>query len=121
LNAIHQPLAYADHVNVLGGNIETIKKNTDTLIDASREVGLEENLEKIKHMLMSRHQNTGQNHDIKLASRSFENVSQFKYLRATVINQNLIQREIKRILNCGNAFSHSVRNHLSSLVFCRRT
>jgi hypothetical protein len=45
LNRIHQLLAYTDDVNVLGDNIHTIKKNTETLIDASKEVGLEINVE----------------------------------------------------------------------------
>jgi hypothetical protein len=40
---------------------------------------------------MSRHQKAGQNHDIKIANRCFENVEQFKYLEATAPNQNLIQ------------------------------
>jgi hypothetical protein len=42
-------------------------------------------------MLLSRHQNAGQNRDTKIANKSFENVSQLKYLGMTVINQNLIQ------------------------------
>jgi hypothetical protein len=40
-------------------------------------------------MLLSRHQNAGQNHDTKLIKRSFENVAKFEYLDATVTNQNL--------------------------------
>jgi hypothetical protein len=83
LNGAHQLLVYADHVNLWGDNIDTIKKNTETLIDVSKEVGLEVNAGTIKYMLPSRHQNDGQNHDIKTANRSFENVAQFKYLGTT--------------------------------------
>jgi hypothetical protein len=69
LNGINQLLAYADDMNVLGYSIDTIKKNTETLIDASKEVGLEINVEKTKYLLLSRHQNVCQNRDIKLANR----------------------------------------------------
>jgi hypothetical protein len=65
-------------------------------------------------MLLSRHQNVGQNWDIKIANRWFENVSQLKYLGTTVTIQNLTQEEIKRRLNSGNAYYHSVQNFLSS-------
>jgi hypothetical protein len=74
---------------------DVIKKITDILIDASKEVGLEINVDKTTYMLLSRHQNVGQNREIKIANRSFENVLQFKYLGTTVTNQNLIQEEIK--------------------------
>jgi ERCC4-related helicase len=47
-------------------------------------------------MLLSHHQNVGQNRDIKIANKLFENVSQFKYLGMTATNQNFIQEEIKR-------------------------
>jgi hypothetical protein len=59
-------------------------------------VGLEVNVEETKYMLLSRHQNVGQNRDLKIALRSFENMSQFG---TTVTNQDLIQEEIKRRLN----------------------
>jgi hypothetical protein len=71
---VNQRLAYADGVNILGDNIVTIKKNTGTLIDATKKVGLEINVEKNKYMLLSRHQNAGQNRDIKRANRLFEYV-----------------------------------------------
>jgi hypothetical protein len=112
-------VAYADDANVLGDNIDTIEKNTETLIDASKEVGLEINIEKTKYMLLSRHQNAGQNRDIEIANRWFENVSQFKYLGTTVTNQNLIQEEIKRRLSSGNACYHSVHNLLSSRLLSK--
>jgi hypothetical protein len=57
----------------------TINKNTKTLIDASKDVGLEVNVEKTKYMLVPWDQNAGQNWEIKIANRSYENVSQFKY------------------------------------------
>jgi hypothetical protein len=114
LNGRHHLLAYADDVNLLGDNVDTIKKNTETLIVASKEVGIEINVEKTKYMLLSRHQNLGQNRNIKRANRSFENVSQFKYLGTTVTNQNLNQEEIKRRLNSGNACYSSVQDLLSS-------
>jgi hypothetical protein len=46
-------------MNLLGDNIDAIKKNTETLIDASKKVRLEVNGEKTKYMLLSHHQNAG--------------------------------------------------------------
>jgi hypothetical protein len=63
-----QILAYADDVSLMEDNIDTIKKNTETLIDASTEVGLELNMEKTKYMLLFRPQNAVQNRDIKIAN-----------------------------------------------------
>jgi hypothetical protein len=74
-------------VNLLGDNIDTMKKNTKTLIDANKEIGLEVNTEKTKYMLLCRHQNARQNHDIKIANRCFENVAHFRYLETMITNQ----------------------------------
>jgi hypothetical protein len=70
-------------------------------------------------MMLSRHQNAGQNHNIKIANRSFENVAQLKCFGTTATNQNLIQGKIKRILNLGNACYHSVQNLLSSRLLSK--
>jgi hypothetical protein len=94
LNGTHQLLAYADDVNPLGDNRDTINKNTETLIDTRKEFGIDINVEKTKYMLLSGYQNVGQNGDISIANRSFENVSQFKYLGTTVRNHNLVQEEM---------------------------
>jgi hypothetical protein len=70
-------------------------------------------------MLLSRHQNVGQTLDIKIVNRYFENVEQFRYFVTNVINQNLIQEEIKSRLNSGNACYHSVQNLLSSRLLSK--
>jgi hypothetical protein len=76
-------------------------------------------MERTKYMLLSRQQNAGQNQDIKIANRWFENVSQLKYLGTTVTNQNLIHEEIKRRLSSGNASYHSVQSPLSSRLLSK--
>jgi hypothetical protein len=86
LNGTHQLLLYADDVNLLGDNINTIKKNRENLIEASKEVGPGVNAGKSKYMLLPCHQKSWQNHDIKIANRSFESMAQFRYLGMTVTN-----------------------------------
>jgi hypothetical protein len=83
LNRTHQLLAYADDVNIVGENIDTIEKNTEALLKVSKDVGLEVNAEKTTNMLMSHYQKTGQKHSTNLENRSFEDVAKFKSLRTT--------------------------------------
>jgi hypothetical protein len=85
-----------------------------SFLEASKDIGLEINAEKTKYMIMSRHPNSGQNQNIRIANESFEKVATFKYLGTTLTNQNDIHNEIKSRLNSENACYYSVQNLLSS-------
>jgi hypothetical protein len=90
LNGTHQLVTYDDEVNLLGDNIYTINKDTEPLINASKEVGLEVNVEKTKYILVSCDQNAVLKWDI-----------------------------IKRRLNSGNACYHSVQDLLSARLLSK--
>jgi hypothetical protein len=57
MNGTHQLLVYADDINFLGDSVNNVEENTETLLEASRDVGVEINAEKTKYMIMTRHQN----------------------------------------------------------------
>ena len=78
LNGTHQLLVYADDFNILGGRVYTIKGKTESLIVASKEIGLEVNVDKTKYMVMSRDPNVGRNHGRKIDNSFFERVEDFK-------------------------------------------
>ena len=59
LKGTHQLLAYANDVNKLTGSIHTLKENTEALVAATREIGLEASADKTKYMVMSQDQNAG--------------------------------------------------------------
>jgi len=111
-NGTHQFLAYADDVNILGGSVHTIKENAETLVVATKEIGLEVNADKTKYTIMSPDQNAGRSHSMKIDNSSIERVEEFKYWRTTLTNQNSIQEEIKSRLKLRNACYYSVQ------IFC---
>jgi hypothetical protein len=119
LNCTHQLLVYADDVNMLVGSICTKKKKHRSFSRCSKEIGLEVNADKTKNMVMSRDQNGGRSHNIKMDNGSFERVEELKYLETTLMDQNSIQEVIKSSLKSGNACYHSVQDLLSSSSLSR--
>ena len=82
-------------------------------------IGLEVSADKTKYMVMSRDQNAGRNHSVRIDSITFERVEEFKHLGTTLTNQNSIAEEIKSRLKSGNACYHSVQNILSSRLLSK--
>ena len=95
LNGTHQLLAYVDDVNILGGSAHTEMENAETLVVATKEIGLEVYADKPKYMIMSRDQNAGRSDGMKTDNSSIERVEEFKYLGTKLTNKNSIQEEIK--------------------------
>ena len=73
-----------------------------------------------KYMVMSRDQNAGRIHSVRMDNSTFERVEVFKYLGTTLTNQNAIQEEIKSRLRSGNACYCSVQNLLSSRLLSKK-
>ena len=89
--------------------MHTLKENTEALVAAIREIGLE----------VSADQNAGRNHIVMVDNITFQRVEDFKYLGTTLTNQNSIPEEIKIRLRSGNACYHSVQNLLSSRLLSK--
>ena len=66
----HQLLAYAEDVNILGGSVHTVKEYAEALLVATKEIGLEVNADKTKYVIMSRDQNAGRSHSMKIDNSS---------------------------------------------------
>ena len=91
----------------------------NAIVATTREIGLEVSADKTKHMVMSRDQNAGRIHSVRIDNSTFERVEVFKYLGTTLTNQNSIVEEIKSRLRSGSACYHLVQNLLSSRLLSK--
>ena len=112
LNGTTQILIYADDIALLGDNKKTLINNTKMLLDKTKELGLQINVEKTKYMVTDRIQNTHNNGNLIVCDKIFERASNFKYLGSILNQTNEIREELKRIINLGNAcFYIRLRNY----------
>jgi hypothetical protein len=113
VNGTREILVYAADVNVLGGSLHTIEKNTEALVVVSKEIGLEVNADKTKHMVMSRDLNAGRVHHINVDNSSFERVEEFKYLGATLTNLKILFRK-----NLKTDWRQGMLSFIRCRIFC---
>jgi hypothetical protein len=102
------------------GSRHILKKNAEALVVASKKTGLEVNAYKTKYVGMSRDQNAGRSHNIKIDNISFKRVEDFIYLGTNLTDQNSLQQEVKSKLKSGDACYHSVQNLLSSSMLTKK-
>ncbi|KAJ4427444.1 hypothetical protein ANN_25067 [Periplaneta americana] len=113
------PLDLLPHLEFSSSPPQTIRENTEILLEASKVIGLEVNPEKTKYMIVSRDENIVRNGTIKIGDLSFEEVEKFKYLGATVTNINYTREEIKHRISMVNACYYSVETLLSSSLLSK--
>jgi hypothetical protein len=94
----------------LGENTNSIKKNTQAQLYASKELG-------VYIGVLSPECST--HHNIKIANKSFETVENCRYLGMTVTDENCIHDEIKYRLNSGNACYLALQNLFSSCLLVK--
>jgi hypothetical protein len=114
INGTHQLVVYVDDISILGGSVHTVKENAVAMVVASKETGLEVNVDKTQYMVTFRDQNAGRSHSVKTDNSSFERLEKLKYFVAILTDQNCIQEEINSGLKSGNVCCRSVQNILYS-------
>jgi len=119
INGRHQLPVYFYDVNILGESVRTVKRNTETLVVASKKTVLEVNAEKSKYMIMSRDQNAVKNHNMKTDNKSLETVELFTYFGTALKDMTYFHEYIKSKLKSGNACYHSMQNLTSSSLFSK--
>jgi CO dehydrogenase/acetyl-CoA synthase gamma subunit (corrinoid Fe-S protein) len=78
----------------LGGSVYTTKKNTETLVVASKEIGLKEMLKNLSTYSSPEIINSGRSRYIKIGNSTIEMVEEFRYLVKNLTNRKSIRKKL---------------------------
>ncbi|KAJ4443615.1 hypothetical protein ANN_05289 [Periplaneta americana] len=113
LNGLHQVLVYADNVNMLGGNPQTIRENTEILLEASNAIGLKVNPEKTKVRQKERMDFTGQENCKDSSNQNFIVIGRFTNTCSLFMVYNIIHM-MSLAFDTGIEALSEVRRHFHS-------
>jgi len=114
LNGLKQLFVYADDVDLIGDDIDAVQSNTDALVEACDEIGLQVSKDKTKYMKTSRSTGNEGIKNIRIKDEVIEKVNKFRNLGAYVTSKNEVTEEINSRLVSENACFHSVQKLLTS-------
>lgn len=115
-------LAFADDIDVVGNSVLTVKDLFSRVETQAEQIGLRINEGKTKYMYTSRTERrdrVGQN--VTMGEYNFERVATFKYLGATIVQDNNLTEEIKVRIQSGNKCLYALKSVLASKNISRRT
>ena len=118
MNGKHELLVYADDVDMLGENSQTVRENTEIFIKV-KEIGLEVNSKRTKYMITSRHQNVVQNGNVVIGNLSFENMGKFKYLSVCVCKVFCLEAGLSLVMHYQGSTYLSLLDKKRSEIVCQ--
>lgn len=89
-----QICAYADDIAIITRSMHKLKQMYEQLEKEEEKIGLIVNEKKAKYMIMSKSETRIVLKDLIIGRKKFKGVSGFRYLGATIHNDNEISREI---------------------------
>jgi len=94
LNVLNQQFVYADDVDLIGDDVDALHSNTDVLVEACDEIGVQVNLNRTRYMITSRNTGNEGNKIIRIRDEVIEKVNKFIYLGRYVTSKNEVTEEI---------------------------